>query len=86
VTGRILRSALVAAVLAGTFAAHQFIEYVPPAEKGEVYLPKPQLAKVAALGFDSVMADYYWIQAMYVVGSARRDPSRFPRWGAAGSP
>jgi len=66
-----------AAVLAGTFAAHQFIEYVPPAERSEVYLPKPELAKVAALGFDAVVADYYWIQAMYAVGSARRDPTRF---------
>jgi tetratricopeptide (TPR) repeat protein len=66
-----------AAVLAGTFAAHQFIEYVPPAERSEVYLPKPELAKIAALGFDAVVADYYWIQAMYAVGSARRDPTRF---------
>jgi tetratricopeptide (TPR) repeat protein len=68
---------LVVAVLAGTFAAHQFIEYVPPAERSEVYLPKPELAKIAALGFDSAIADYYWIQAMYVVGAARRDPTRF---------
>jgi len=67
----------VAVVLAGTFAAHQHVEYVPPAERSEVYLPKPGLAKIAALGFDSAVSDYYWIQAMYAVGAARRDPSRF---------
>jgi tetratricopeptide (TPR) repeat protein len=40
-------------------------------------LPKPQLAKLASLGFDAVLSDYYWIQAIYKVGATHERPEEF---------
>ena len=57
-------------VALGTFAVHRTMPATLPAERDEVFLPKPQVAKVAALGFESVLSDYYWIQAMYKVGGS----------------
>jgi tetratricopeptide (TPR) repeat protein len=36
--------------------------------QGEDFIPKPEFAKVMALGFDSLLADYYWVQAVLLVG------------------
>jgi len=38
------------------------------AERGERFVPSPSVAKVAALGFDALIADYHWLQAVQVVG------------------
>ncbi len=41
-----------------------------PADSGEAaFVPAPGLVKLAALGFDAVLADYYWLRAVQVVGS-----------------
>ena len=32
-------------------------------------MPDPDRAMLLSLGFDAVLADYYWIQALYLVGS-----------------
>jgi hypothetical protein len=45
------------------------------AELGESFVPRPEVARISALGFRAVMADYYWLQAVQVVGGAERDPS-----------
>lgn len=39
---------------------------------GALLLPRPELARTAALGFDSLLADYYWLRALQVVGGERR--------------
>jgi tetratricopeptide (TPR) repeat protein len=41
-----------------------------PAHAGDVaFVPEPGLAKLAAFGFDAVLGDYYWLQAVQIVGS-----------------
>jgi tetratricopeptide (TPR) repeat protein len=40
-----------------------------PAHVGEAaFVPDPTLAKLAALGFDAVLGDYYWMRAVQIVG------------------
>lgn len=63
--------------LSVTFGVHQQIPSTPSTSREEVFLPKPQLAKFASLGFDAVLSDYYWIQAIYKVGSTRERPQEF---------
>lgn len=41
-----------------------------PAHAGEEgFVPDPAFAKLAALGFEAVIADYYWMRAVQLVGS-----------------
>jgi len=41
-----------------------------PAHTGDVaFVPEPDFAKLAAFGFDAVLGDYYWLQAVQLVGS-----------------
>ena len=40
------------------------------AAQGDVFVPRPEVARASALGFDAVLADYYWLQAVQIVGSA----------------
>ncbi len=72
-----IRWALWLLVLGGTFGVHRQIPTTPPEWREEVFLPKPELAKVASLGFDAVLSDYYWIQAIYKVGVTRERPGQF---------
>ena len=45
------------------------IEKVPPVRSSMPMLPsRPRTAKSAALGFDAVVSDYYWLQAIQAVG------------------
>ncbi len=39
-------------------------------ESGELHVPRPEYAKLWSLGFDAAVADYYWLRAIAVVGSA----------------
>jgi len=70
------------AVLVVTFAVHQAIPSASTVSREEAFLPKPQFAKLASLGFDAVLSDYYWIQAIYTVGSTRERPSEFSSYVA----
>jgi len=36
---------------------------------GEDFLPSPRAAKAASFGFDAVVADYHWLQAVQIAGS-----------------
>lgn len=47
-----------------------------PAEEGELFIPRPEVAGIASLGFDAVLADYYWLRAVQIVGAARH-PERY---------
>jgi hypothetical protein len=59
-----------------TLAAHRALPSPTRAERGERFVPRPQAARLAALGFDALVADFYWLQAVQVVGGARFDPSQ----------
>jgi hypothetical protein len=77
VFGKISRLILGLAIIFSTYGFHKQIPYVAPAERDEVFLPKPDLLKLAALGFDSVISDYYWIQALYKVGGTKQRPEEY---------
>lgn len=38
----------------------------------EQVVPRPDTARVVALGFDSLLSDYYWLRAVQIVGGERR--------------
>jgi tetratricopeptide (TPR) repeat protein len=54
--------------VAGTGFVHAQIPPATAADRGEAFVPEPVLAKVLALGFDAVMADYHWLQAVQIGG------------------
>ncbi len=68
-----IASALVAAAI--TAAAQAHLRLPAPGERDARFVPSPALARGAAFGFDAVVADAYWLQAVQVVGASRGDPS-----------
>jgi len=63
-------------LVAGLDFVHASIPSTPKSAKGEAFVPQPKLAKFASLGFDSLAADYYWLQAIQLVGGAVEDPTQ----------
>jgi hypothetical protein len=55
-------------VVAGTGFVHARIPSTTDVERGEAFVPDPALTKAFSLGFDAVLADYYWLQAVQAVG------------------
>ena len=41
----------------------------PAGTRNEAFVPDPGVAKLLAFGFDAALADYYWLQAVQIVGS-----------------
>jgi hypothetical protein len=72
-----LRSVIVlcAAVIA-VGAAHARVAHPPRGVESAQFVPRPEVARTLALGFHALVADYYWLQAVQVVGAEARDPSR----------
>jgi len=63
------RLGLAAVVVAATATIHgQMSTPARAAQGGELFVPRAELARATALGFDGVLADYYWLQAVQVVG------------------
>ncbi len=73
-TGRELALLAAAALVAGL--AHAQMETPARTERGEALVPRPDRAKLSALGFDAVVADFYWLQAVQVVGGAVQGTGR----------
>ncbi len=40
------------------------------AQEGDLFIPRPEVARAASLGFGAVMADLYWLRAVQIVGAA----------------
>jgi hypothetical protein len=57
-------------------AVHAQMPATSRAERGEAFIPRPELAKLAAFGFDALLADFYWLWAVQIVGRADTDPSQ----------
>ncbi len=77
---RRLRTAVLAlTVAAGTVFVHGRIEAAQHSESEfeSRFVPRPELARVSALGFDAVVADYYWLQAVQIVGGTAGDPTEY---------
>jgi hypothetical protein len=71
------RSRLVAPVILalaafGVALVHTQIPAKTRAELGDPFVPRPEVAKLSSVGFHSVMADYYWLQAVQIVGTSMR--------------
>jgi len=47
------------------------MDTVTAAETAKVRVPDAQTARLSSFGFDSVVADWYWLQAMQLVGGER---------------
>ena len=45
------------------------------------FVPEPRLAALAAFGFDALLGDYYWLQAVQIVGSDEGPVGRSPQLG-----
>jgi len=63
-----LRLVLLAAAIAATGWLHAGLGAASVSEDDALRVPTPAHARLAALGFDPVVADYYWVQALQVVG------------------
>lgn len=77
-SSRIFAAAALAALAAASFAR---MPQPSRAERGEQFIPRPEVARASALGFRAVLADYYWLQAVQVVGGAKRPSEHSERIG-----
>jgi hypothetical protein len=51
------------------------------AARALIYLPKPRQAKLMSLGFEQVMADWYWVQALQYFTDSAQEVNRFRNLG-----
>lgn len=72
----LVRAAAAAFIIAATIGAHSQISTVTRAQRGEAFVPRPEFAKATSLGFDALLADFYWLWAVQIVGGADHDPSQ----------
>jgi hypothetical protein len=66
--GRGTRLALLAVALATTAGAHARMQARVRSLEGELFVPRPEHARLWSLGFAPVLADYWWLQALQLVG------------------
>lgn len=53
---------------------HERMEPSVDVERAELRLPRPQVAKLLSLGFDPLLANYYWVQGLHLVGGSSGSP------------
>lgn len=62
-------------------ATHRAVEPPTRAQQGELFVPRPEAVRASALGFYSVLADYYWLRAVQVVGQSQQPEKDGPILG-----
>jgi hypothetical protein len=67
------RWAGVALAVLVTGAAHARIGDAGARVESERFVPEPSHVRMASLGFEPLVADYYWLQAVQLLGGARSD-------------
>ena len=72
---RLLKILSILVLLAATTAVHAAIPSWTRAERGDAFIPRASAAKAAALGFEAVLADFYWLWAVQIVGGANARPA-----------
>ena len=70
------------AVGAFTAFVHGSMPSAPGAPQDDAFVPRPEVAHVSAFGYDAVVSDYYWLQAVQIVGSVRDVEGKGPLLGA----
>jgi hypothetical protein len=68
----------VAIALCATVLAHARMDTATAVSSGRLSVPDPQRARTFALGFEPVIADWYWIQALQLMGEAKPPPWAIP--------
>ena len=68
-----IRLLLFSAALGATLAAHARIPVPVAADEVAPEVPKPELTRIATLGFDALIGDYRWLQALQLVGHEKAD-------------
>ncbi len=71
-----LRALLFAVAALSTGFVHARMDTSLRSTESESAVPDPRQLRLAALGFESVVANYYWLQALQVVGEHRGDTER----------
>jgi len=72
--------ALFGAAVALAATAHARVPNATRSDPGERAVARPELARAASFGFDAVVADWHWLQAVQIVGGANTgDPSEHGR-------
>lgn len=71
----IFRGAGIALLVAGTAFARTQLPERPATESGDLFVPQPEVARLASLGYRNLVSDYYWLQALQVVGGSAQNPS-----------
>ncbi len=72
----VIHFAAVAILVSATSAVHGMMSVTSRAERGDAFIPRPDVAKLASLGFDALLADLYWLWAVQIVGQDDSDPSQ----------
>ena len=65
-----------ALIACGTALVHATMHTPSAVASGKMEVPSPERARLLAFGFEPVIADYYWIQALQLVGDAEPAPDR----------
>jgi hypothetical protein len=71
-TSRWIAAPLLGAFAAAAVAVQARIPVPRRIELGEPFVPRPEVAKLSAFGFHTALSDYYWLQAVQVVGASMR--------------
>ena len=66
---KILQALALVAVALATGWAHARLPNATRADLGSEFVPAPSAVEFASLGFDAILADYYWLQAVQVAGA-----------------
>src|SRR5262245_16561605 len=61
-----------ALVATATAVVHGSMDTASAAASGRMRVPSPVQARALSLGFTPLVADYYWIQALQIVGEMER--------------
>jgi tetratricopeptide (TPR) repeat protein len=62
---------------ATTGLAHAGMDTRTSDDPAELHIPDPVRAKLSALGFEPVVADYYWVQGLHMVGGSHGDVASY---------
>ena len=66
--GQLAAIAALALAIGATGFVHTHMPPVLGVDRGEAFVPDPEIAPLMAVGFDAVLADYYWLQAVQAIG------------------
>jgi tetratricopeptide (TPR) repeat protein len=65
-----LRLAILVVSLLTTGFVHESMETSLEVGEAELRLPTPRVAELLSLGFDPLLANYYWVQGLHLVGGS----------------